>query len=239
MREKTVGLFRAIKPEWLNKTAELVIEGHDHTTIKTMLDDYLSYEIESAINRGKTIQLLMNIWVRPEATSHTVHQKAIAAFKREQSDKIALGWALLILAHPLFADASGFIGKVTTVQNTFTTSWLKEKICEAHGERPTLIRAVSGVLETMRHHGCIDQESVGVYRIVKRSVKDEQTISVLLLCLLMLNKKAYYNISELSNVPMFFPFEYEATLGLLHKSPEFCLSNFGGKTVVTAANHFT
>ena len=139
----------------------------------------------------------------------------------------------------MFADASGFIDKVTTVQNTFTTSWLKEKICEAYGERPTLIRAVAGVTETMRHLGCINQEGIGVYRTLKRSVKDEQTVSVLLLSLLMLNRKAYYNVSELSNVPVFFPFEYEATLGLLHKSPEFCLSNFGGKTVVTAANYST
>ena len=239
MGEKTVGLFRAIKPEWLNKTAELVIEGHDDTTIKAMLDDYLSYDIESVINRGKTRQLLMNIWARPEATSHTVHRKAIAAFKREQSDKIALGWALFILAHPLFADASGFIGKIATVQNTFTTSWLKEKICETHGERPTLIRAVAGVTETMRHLGCIDQEGIGVYQILKRSIKDEQTISVLLLSLLMLNRKAYYSVSELSNVPVFFPFEYEATLGLIHESPEFQLSNIGGKTVVTAAHHST
>ena len=235
MGEKTMGLFRAIKPEWLYKTAELTIDGHDQATIKALLDDYLFYEIESAINRGKTKQLLLNIWANPDATSPIVHRKAIEAFKREQSDKIALSWALFVLAHPLFADISGFIGKVATVQNSFTTSWLKEKVCETHGERPTLIRAVAGVLETMRHLGCINQEGTGVYRVVKRRIKDEQTICVLLLSLLMLNKKAYHNVSELSNVSLFFPFEYEATLELFHKSPEFCLSNFGGKTVVTAA----
>ena len=234
MGEKAVGLFRAIKPEWLNKTAELVIEGHDDATIRAMLDEYLSYEIESAINRAKTRQLLMNIWARTDTTPLIVHEKAKVAFSGTQSVKVALSWALFILAHSVFADVSALIGKVTSVQNTFTTSWLKEKIREAHGERPTLMRAVSGVLETMKHLGCIEQKSVGVYRVVKRNVKDEQTIIVMLLSLLMLNKKAYYNVSELSSVPVFFPFEYEVTLGLLHQSPEFCLSNFGGKTVLTA-----
>jgi len=228
-------MSRAIKPEWLNKTAELTIEGHGLAAIKALLDEYLSYEIESAINRRKAKRLLINIWANPDATSPIVQRKAIEAFVREQSDKVALSWALFVLAHPLFADVCGLIGKVAAVQKTFTTSWLIEKVCETHGERPTLIRAVAGVMETMRRLGSITKESTGVYRVVKRSIKDEQTVCVLLLSFLMFSKKAYHNVSDLSNVSLFFPFEYEATLEMLHRSPEFSLSSFGGKTVVTVA----
>jgi hypothetical protein len=230
--EKTIGLFRAIKPEWLNKTAELLIQGYDDAAIKITLGEYLSYEIGSSVNLGKTRELLMNIWARPEATSPIVHKKAVEAYRREQSDKTALSWALFVLTHPIFADVCGLIGKVAAVQNTFTTSWLKDKICEIHGERPTLLRAVSGVLETMKYLDCIHKEKVGVYHVKKHMIKDEQTINVLLMSLLALGKKAYYEIPELSRIPIFFPFEYNVTLECLCKTPEFTIGNFGGKPVV-------
>jgi hypothetical protein len=159
---------------------------------------------------------------------------AIEAYKREQSDKTALGWALFALAHPIFADACGLIGKVTAVQNTFTASWLKERICEIHGERPTLLRAVGGVLETMKCLDGIHQEKAGVYHVKKRTVKDEQTMSVLLMSLFALGKKAYYEIPELSRVSIFFPFEYDITLEWLHRNPEFSIGHFGGKMTVSA-----
>jgi hypothetical protein len=231
---KTVGLFRAIKQEWLNETAELFIQGHDDETIKTKLGEYLSYEIDSEINRGKTRELLMNIRARPEVTSPIVHQKAIEAYQTGNGDKVALGWAMFLLAHPTFAGAAGRIGKIDTVQSTFTSTWLREKICEQYGERPTIQRAVAGILETMRCLDCIEREKVSVHRVKKHLVRDEKTIVVLIMSLIALEKKAYYDISELSRLPMFFPFEYTVSLEWLHNSPDFNLENFGGKTVLSA-----
>jgi hypothetical protein len=231
---KTVGLFRAIKPKWLDKTAELVIQGKDDAEIKAAMGEYLSFEIDSEINRGKTRELLMNIWVRPEETSAAVRAKAIEAYMNDRSDRIALHWSLFVLAHPLFADAACLIGKIADVQDTFTTSWLKAKLCEIHGERPTLIRAMAGVLETMRFLGCIQQEKIGVYRVNRRTVSDKQTIIVLLLSLLSLGKQAYYEIPELSRQPLFFPFEFNVSIEWLHHSPDFTPENFGGKTVLSA-----
>jgi hypothetical protein len=175
----------------------------------------------------------MNIWARPESTSPLVHGKAIEAYKSEHSDKMALSWALFVLAHPVFADTCGLVGKISTMQSAFTSSWLKDKICELRGERPTLIRTVAGIVETMKRLGGIEQQKVGTYRVIRHSLKDEQTIVVLLASLLALEQKAYYDIADLSRIPMFFPFEYNVTMDWLHRSSEFTLENFGGKTVLS------
>lgn len=233
---KTVGLFRAIKPEWLDKTAELALQDFDESVMKSTLSDYLSYEIESSSNLGRTRELLMNIWGRPEETSAIVHRKAIEAYRSERSNKAALHWALFVLAHPLFADACGLIGKITAVQDTFTTSWLKTKLCELRGERPTLIRTADGILETMRRLDCIHQKKIGLYQIKRHSVGDKETIIVLLSSLLALEKKAYYEIPELSRAPLLFPFEFSVSIEWLHHSPDFALSNLGGKIVLSATS---
>ena len=44
--------------------------------------------------------------------------------------------------------------------------------------------------------------------------------------------KAYYEPSELSNVPQMFPFEYTVDSDLIFGTHEFELGNFGGSPVV-------
>ena len=48
-----------------------------------------------------------------------------------------------------------------------------------------------------------------------------------------MNSKAYYEISELAQVPQMFPLRYSISHELLHRSDLFTLNNFGGKVVVT------
>ena len=44
---KMVGLSRAIKREWLDKTVSYVLEGMTEAEIREALTEYLSFEIDS------------------------------------------------------------------------------------------------------------------------------------------------------------------------------------------------
>jgi hypothetical protein len=230
---KIVGLSRAVKQEWLDKTVEFLIQDDDESSIKEKLNDYLSFEIESPTNLRKTREILMNIWVRTSATAPDIHKVTIAAYRSGQGNKMALSWAMILLAYPVFSDVSCRIGKIGMVQDTFTTSWLREKLTETWGDRTTLIHSCDKILQTLKALGAVENKKQGVYGIKKYAVSDEQTITVLLLCLLALNRQAYYNIAELSYNPLFFPFEFDVSLDWLHRSPLFTLSNFGGKMVLS------
>lgn len=230
---KIIGLSRPIKLEWLNKTAELVLEGKDETQIKDELNEYLSFEIKSAINLRKTREILMTIWVRTPEELSTLKQLALEAYKDEKSNKLALHWSMMLVAYPVFCDVCALIGKLTNIQDTFTTSWLKEKLFEMWGERTTLFHSSDKILQTLKLIGAIENEKVGVYRIKKYPVTDSKTIQVLLLAILSLKEKAYYEVVELSSVPQTFPFEYSVSHEWLHDSDLFTLNNFGGKIVLT------
>jgi hypothetical protein len=231
---KIVGLSRAIKQEWLNKTVEFVFQGDNEATIKEKLNEYLSFEIGSPINLRKTREILMTVWVKPATSAPEIHSKAVEAFRSERSNKLALSWAALLLAYPVFADVTRLIGKISNVQDTFTTSWLREKLHEEWGERTTLLHTCGKILQTLKYLGAIEGVKAGVYRIKQYKVSDEKTIGVLLLSLLSLERKAYYEIPELSRIPSFFPVEFSVSMGWLHQSPDFTLENFGGKTVLSA-----
>lgn len=230
---KMIGLSRSIKLEWLNKTVELVLEGKDERQIKDELNEYLSFEIKSPTNLRKTREILVTIWVRTSDELSTLKQQALEAYKDEKSNKLALHWSMMLVAYPVFSDVCALIGKLTNIQDTFTTSWLKEKLFEMWGERTTLLHSIDKILQTLKQIGAIENEKVGVYRIKKYPVTGIKTIQVLLLAILHLRERAYYEIAELSSVPQVFPFEYNVSYELLHDSDLFTLSNFGGKVVLT------
>jgi hypothetical protein len=232
---KIVGLSRVIKPEWLDKTVEFLIRYESDTNIKEKLNDYLSFEIQSPTNMRKTRDILMSIWVRTSESSPEIHKIAFNAYQSGNSDKMALHWAMILLAYPVFSDVTCRIGKIGMVQDTFTTSWLREKLTETWGGRATLFHSCDKILQTIKALGAIENKKVGIYGIKKHEVRDEKTIDVLLLCLLTLNRQAYYDVTELGNNPLFFPFEFSVSLDRLHRSSLFRLSNIGGKTVLTGA----
>ena len=231
---KFIGLSRSIKLEWLNKTVELVLEGKDETQIRDELNEYLSFEVKSSIVLRKTREILMNIWVRTPEEFSAIKQQALEAYKDEKSNKLALHWSMMLVAYPVFSDVCALIGKLSNIQDTFATSWLKEKLFEMWGERTTLFHSSDKILRTLKLIGVIENEKVGVYRIKKHPITDVKTIQVLLLAILHLRERAYYEIAELSSAPQVSQFEYNVSYEWLHDSDQFTLSNFGGKIVLTA-----
>jgi len=233
---KIVGLSRVIKPEWLNKTVEFIVQGEDISSIKEKLNDYLSFEIQSPTNLRLTREILMGIWVKTSESAPIIHKIALDAYKSGQSDKMALHWAMIMIAYPVFSDVTCRIGKIGLIQDTFATSWLKTKLTETWGHRATLFHSCDKILQTLKALGAIENKKVGIYGIKKHEITDEKTITVLLLSLLALNRQAYYDIAELGNNPLFFPFEFSVSLDWLHRSLLFNLSNIGGKTVLTGTD---
>jgi hypothetical protein len=231
---KMVGLSRAIKQEWLNKAAELAAQATTELEIKEALNEYLSYEIKSPTILRKTRKILLNVWYRPPSEATALWREAVNAFQGKGANKPALNWAMILAAYPIFYDVCSFVGKISRMQDTFTTAWLKEKLYSIWGERPTLYNSYIKILQTLKYLGAIENVRTGVYKIRTQRVADKNTVKVMMMALLALDKKAYYDLHELSREVLYFPFEYEVNIEWLQNTREFCISNLGGKMVVSS-----
>lgn len=229
---KMVGLSRSIKLEWLNKTADLVVEGKSELEIKDELNEYLSYEIKSPTNLRKTREILMYIWIKSGDEFGELRSKALEVYKLERSNKMAIHWCLMIAAYPVFADVCALLGKLTNIQDTFTTSWLKEKLFEVWGERTTLLHSSDKILQTLKYIGSIENLKVGTYKTKKYAINDSETITLLIMTILLTNEKAYFEVAEIPNTPQMFPFEFSVSHEWIHNTNQFTLNNFGGKVVL-------
>ena len=230
---KMVGLSRAIKIEWLNKVVDLVNEGMAPENIKEALNDYISFEIKSPDNIRKSRDILMNLWVYPfeNEKANLIRKQALDAIKNGNDDKLAMHWCMLLLYYPVFVDVTGMIGKLSSMQDSFSLAWLKDKMFEEWGERATLFHSLDKIMQTLRQIGAVDSKN-GIYTVNHYGIKDDGTKKVLLKTILALNMKAYYEPSELANVPQMFPFEYTVDSELIFGNQDFELGNFGGSPVV-------
>lgn len=230
---KMVGLSRSIKIEWLNKTVDYILEGKTEKEIRDALNHHLAFEITSPIVLRKSREILMNIWVRGSNNSDEVRKLALEAYKQNRSSKMALHWCMILLAYPIFGDVCGLIGKLTTIQDTFTLAWLKEKLYEYWGERTTLMHSTDKIVQTMKFLGSIRNEKVGVYVVNRHQITDEDTLIIIVKTILALKNKAYYEVSELNHVPQMFPFEFNVNNEFIHKAANLHLTSFGGRAVIS------
>jgi hypothetical protein len=229
---KTVGLSRAIKIEWLNRTVELVLEGKSDQEIKDALNVYLGAEISSPTNLRKTREILLNIWVRSAEEYGAIRGDALTAYTSGTGNRLALHWVMILLAYPVFADICGLIGKVSDMQDTFTSAWLKEKVFEAWGERTTLLYSIEKILQTMKYIGGVKLIKIGIFEICKYRITDDGTLVAVVKAIMALNNGAYIELGSLANVSQLFPFEYSISSDWLHSRPDFELNNIGGQIVL-------
>jgi hypothetical protein len=230
---KIVGLSRSIKLEWLNKTVDLINQGKSEIEIKEELNEYLAFEIQSPTNIRKSRDILMNIWFKTPDENAKIKEFALRSYNTDKTNKQAIHWCMMLLTYPVFSDVCGLIGKLTNIQDTFTTAWTRQKLFEMWGERTTLLHSIDKILQTLKYVGAIENEKTGIYKVIKNEIIDEMTIKLIIMTIIALREKAYYEVSELSQVPQMFPFKYIVNHEMLHNSELFTLNNFGGKVVLT------
>lgn len=232
MTKKKIGLSRLIKLEWLNKTVELILEGKTEDEISKELEFYLSFEIKSKKSLYMTKNNIMNIWVRIPDEFQEIKDLALGIYDKDDANKLVIHWCMMLLAYPVFSDVCALIGKITDIQGIFTTRWLKQNLSDIWGERTTLLYSTEKILQTLKYMGVIENEKKGVYKTHTFDVDDEEIKGLIVLTVIAINSKAYYEITELSQIPQMFPFNYSITHELLHFSDLFMLNNFGGRVVV-------
>jgi len=230
---KMIGFSRPVNIKWLNKTVELILEGKEEKQIKEELNEYLAFEIDSKINIRKTREILMNIWVRVPEDQKVIRDLALKQYPNESSTKELLHWCMLLLAYPVFTDAASLIGKISVMQDTFSSRWLKDKLFDVWGERATLLHSITRITNTMVNFGVLKRIKTGEFSIEEKEITSKDETVIIAMTIVALKNKAYYEVSELSNVSTMFPFSYNITHQMLHDSDVFSLSNFGGKVVVS------
>ena len=230
---KMVGLSRNLKMQWLNKTAELVIEGLSEAEIHDQLNEYLSFEISSPTVLRKTREILMCIWVYENEINSRLKCEALSIIKDLPEYALEVHWCMMMAAYPVFNDMCKLIGKMSEFQDEIALSQIKQKLYDEWGERTTLFHSVDKLISTLKELDVIHCDKPGRYQIAKHTVYNKRVSVFMVYTMMLVDNSGYYSFAELNNSTYFYPFQYVVEKEYLLEDNRFTMNNFGGELSIS------
>jgi hypothetical protein len=155
----TIGFDRRIDVEWLDAAAGRVAAGDSPADVREflwgLLDGVVGGDtVHSA--RGKTLTILMRIWVTVPPVAEPLRAAAIKRIRLASSEeRLPMHWAMSVACYPFFAEVAVHIGKLLALNGHANLAQIVRRMTETWGDRSTLPRAVQRVLRSMVQWGAL------------------------------------------------------------------------------------
>jgi len=225
-----VGFDRKIKREWLDALADQVAQDQNAAKLRTYLHELLRSEHPGDDARGKTITVLMRIWVLVPEEHHAIRQQAFDLLKSiPASDRIWLHWGMCLLAYPLFRDITTGVGRLLKLQDDFTLAQLQRRLIDTWGERSTVVRATQRVVRSMVEWNTLaDTEARGHFNAATPLTTKSKPLQLWLLrASHVAEDKEMIEAAQLLNLPPCFPFKFAVAKPDLRRSKDFTVHRQG------------
>ena len=218
MIRRTIGFDRKIQLNWLDVAADWVLQGIPAPEIRMRLAQLLEGKVAgegSHSARGKTITVLMHIWMPAAEHLMSLRVDGLEQIRNVPDQaRLPIHWGMCLATYPFFRDIATATGRLLALQQTVTLSQVTRRITEDWGSRNTVVRAVQRVLRSLVDWGLLyDTEARGAFRAgpVQR-VSNENGANVWLLEAAVLG--ADHPLGQLASFvchPVFFPFALSIT----------------------------
>ncbi|MDY0257236.1 hypothetical protein [Gudongella oleilytica] len=236
---RQVGMSRNISLDYLDKTVELMKDEDDFEKVKDDLKEYIGLHIDTATNTRKTVSILSNIWLEDDEKNRSIKAYAREIVKTNNSSlRLVAHWCMMLISYKVFEDIVSIVGKLEYMQVEISSKFIREKMTDMWGERPTLIHAIPKNIRTMRDINVLDPVKHGVYKVKKHKVDDERAIILIVATLIHLKDKLYLSLDELINDSIMFPFDYDVNVGALEEANMFSFDRFGGELAISLKEEF-
>jgi len=230
---KMVGYACSIRLSWLNKAVQMLEENFPETKYKEKMNEYLSFEIDSPTRLRKTREILMNVWYYSSKELDKTREEAIALLAKYPEYSAPIQYCMLCLTYPVFADVCKIMGKLYEFQDEVTNPALKQKLYDEWGERGTLEATTRRITLTLKEMEILKNEVKTRYTLHKIEITNNDILDFIITQGMKLDGSSYYSYTELSNLYILFPFEYQVSKEILMEKDKYVMTGFGGEVSFT------
>jgi hypothetical protein len=229
---KGIGFNRNIKLEWLNATAAFCAEADDPTEIRTRLEPILSQDRTGVEAIRKSIDILINIWLKSREIAPDLQQQAVTTFQETTvpDDRIWLHCGLTMLTYPFFRQCTTAIGQLGRHRETFRKMDVFKRLSAERGQLGSLERSVRRVISSLRSWGIlVEGKERYTYCPRFQSFGASQTglEAWLLACAMQAHPVEELPFNDLIALPALFPFYFTITVNDLRDHPSFEIQRQG------------
>ena len=220
-RHEAIGIKQAIRVEWMQKAANLLLAGLDTKTIRQELHEFLaerkgngSEGERSDQTRTFVVNNLMKIWVSPDP--ELLFSRDASAFLREHpSMALAVHWGMISAVYPFWVNVARQTGRLLALQDQVTQAQIINRLKEQYGDRQTVSRYARFVIRSFVAWGVLkDSEAKGCYeKAAPVNIADTNSAILMFESALLATPEAKGALGLLLNNPAFFPFQLPVMTG--------------------------
>lgn len=221
-RHESIGIKQVIRFEWMQKAANLLLDGLDAKTIRQELHEFLadrkgngSEGKRSDQTRTFVVNNLMKIWVSPDPELIPFRNASMTFLRETPSMALAVHWGMISAVYPFWFNIARQTGRLLALQDQVTQTQIINRLKEQYGDRQTVSRYARFVLRSFVAWGVIkDSEIQGCYEKATPVSIVEPNLAILMFeSALLATPEAKSVLGLLLNNPAFFPFQRPAMTG--------------------------
>jgi len=210
-----IGFSQRIRVEWLEKTARLVLAGNTREEIEIELQDFLQDKLSidgraERGNREKAITILLKIWVSVPRPLGAFHKEGLEFLRKlPPEDHLAVHWGMTMAVYPFFANVAEQVGRLISLQESFTLAQIQRRIREQLGERETVARAARRILSSFVDWKVLERSAKrGNYEGASpRPVTHRRLVTWLIESVLISSNSASGFLKSIAQARSLFPFK--------------------------------
>lgn len=172
-RHDMIGIKQSVRPEWMQKTSDLVLKGKNEKEIRAELKEYLSermgrgvFEKRSETACNFSISMLMRIWVVPDKELIPLRDNGLKLLQNaSENNKTAIHFCMLCAAYPFWYNVSKQIGMLLRLQENITIQQIIQRTKEYYGDRQTVDRNTRFVIRSLYYWDLLEETDIrGCYK---------------------------------------------------------------------------
>jgi hypothetical protein len=230
--DKGIGFNRNIILPWLDAAAAFCAETDDPAELRARLEPVVGQDLRGVEARRKTIDILINIWLKSSEIAPELRAEAVAWFQATPvpTDRLWLHYGLTLLYYPFFRECTAAIGQFSRLEGTITNKMVKQRLVAEMGHLGSLNRAAQRVVASLRDWGLlVESDQRHVYAPQRQAFPASSTDleAWLLACALHAHPADELPFADLLRLPELFPFRFTLTVDDLRADPRFAVQRQG------------
>lgn len=230
--DKGIGFNRTLFLPWLDAAAALCSETRNPAELRARLEPIVAQHLEGKEARRKTIDLLLNIWLRTERVAPDLHAEALAHFQSTPviADRLWLHYGLTLLYYPFFRQCAAAVGQLSRYGQPITRAMVKERLAAERGHLGSLDRAAERVMASLHNWGILTHSETLRTYVPQRhafSASNKDLEAWLLGCALHAHPAEELPFADLLHLPELFPFRFTLSVDTLRQKPRFVVQRQG------------
>ena len=228
--QKSVGLSRTVRIDWLDAVASMCLENQAPTQIRKQLNELLESAQPGPVERQRIIDTLIRIWVRAEPDLKTQGLDIFRQLSTRQ-ERLWLHYGMILAQYPFFRICAAIIGQISRSEEFIRKPSIKNKVAAEMGNLGSIDRAIERLFKTLMDWEVLiptaDKKQFKTQlRMISTTNKDLEIW--LLYCALRSHPSDMIPFEDLKYLPELFPFRFSITIDDMRKNPLFEIHRQGG-----------